>query len=235
MVDLRADVPRRNHAPPTSYDEAERHHHGMDRVVQFVAASHFPDPGSGVQGGPERPYAGGGEYYPGRRTSVAASRVRLSQVSLSHLFRKGELVEDEILGPIDFLAVEFPSGRVTGEGFRLLMDLVQRGTIRVLDLEFVAKSAEGVAHKVELDTIEHTADLDITTWQAAGSRLLDESDIEVVAAALAPGGLAGIVVYENVWAVPLIAAIDRNGARIIGDGRVDVDDVLTAIDRTEPV
>jgi hypothetical protein len=140
-------------------------------------------------------------------------------------------VDDDVLGPISFLAVEFPGGRVTGEGFRLLMDLVERGTIRVLDLEFVARSAEGVVRTVELDAIEHTADVDVRTWQAAESRLLDASDLETIAAQLAPGGLAGIVVYENVWAVPLIAALDRNSARIIGEGRVDVEDVLAALDR----
>ncbi|MBV9358579.1 MAG: DUF1269 domain-containing protein [Chloroflexi bacterium] len=140
-------------------------------------------------------------------------------------------MDDDVLGPISYLAVEFPGGRVTGEGFRLLMGLVERGTIRVLDLEFVARSAEGVVRRVELDAIEHSADVDVTTWQAAESRLLDASDVDTIAAQLAPGSLAGILVYENTWAVPLIAALDRDNARILGEGRVDVEDVLAALDR----
>jgi hypothetical protein len=148
-----------------------------------------------------------------------------------HAAERWERVDDDVLGPISFLAVEFPGGRVTGEGFRLLMDLVKGGTIRVLDLEFVARSAEGVVRTVALEAIEHTADVDVSTWQAAESRLLDASDVEIVAAQLAPGSLAGILVYENVWAVPLIAALERDNARIIGEGRVDVEDVVAALDR----
>jgi hypothetical protein len=109
------------------------------------------------------------------------------------------------------------------------MDLVDREIIRVLDLEFIVKSLDGVARKMELESIEHDSDVDVDTWQAAESRLLDESDVEIIAADLAPGSVAGIVVYENTWAVPLIAAIDHSGARIIGEGRVASDDVLTAL------
>jgi hypothetical protein len=148
--------------------------------------------------------------------------------------RKGALVDDEVLGPIDFLAVAFPDGRVTGEAFRVLTDLVRRGIIRVLDLEFVAKSPEGVVRKVELDTIEHDADVDVATWRAAESRLLDAADVATIAAAVEPGGLAGVLVYEHVWAVPLLAALDRSRARVIGEGRVAVEDVMAALDRGEP-
>jgi len=140
-----------------------------------------------------------------------------------------QLVQDDVLGPIDFLAVAFPNGRVTGGGFKRLMDLVERDIIRVLDLEFIARSTDGVVRKMELESIEHDSDVDVATWQAAESGLLDESDVKVIAADLAPGSAAGIVVYENMWAVPLIAAIDQSGARIIGEGRVASDDVLTAL------
>jgi len=140
-----------------------------------------------------------------------------------------QLVQDDVLGPIDFLAVAFPNGRVTGGGFKRLMDLVERDIIRVLDLEFIVKSTDGVVRKMELESIEHDSDVDVATWQDAESGLLDESDVEVIAADLAPGSVAGIVVYENMWAVPLISAIDQSGARIIGEGRVAGDDVLAAI------
>ncbi len=137
--------------------------------------------------------------------------------------------DDDILGPIDFLAVEFPNGRVTSEGFTSLLDLVARDVIRVLDLEFVVRSSEGVARTLPLATIEHDATVDVAAWQAAESHLLDQSDIEAIGAELAPGSVAGVVVYENVWATSLIAAIDRGGARIIGHGRVAAEDVMTAL------
>jgi Family of unknown function (DUF6325) len=142
-------------------------------------------------------------------------------------------VDDDVLGPIDYLAVEFPGGRVTGEGFQLLMDLVDRGIIRVLDLEFVAKSADGVVRKVALGDVEHTSDVDVTIWQGAASGLLDPSDIDNVASGIEPGSLAGVLVYENVWAAPLIAAIERSNAHIVGEGRITIDDLATALDTTE--
>ncbi|MBV9170142.1 MAG: DUF1269 domain-containing protein [Chloroflexi bacterium] len=142
-------------------------------------------------------------------------------------------MDDDILGPIDYLAVEFPNGRVTGESFRVVTDLVRRGIVRVLDLEFVAKSGDGGVRKVELRDVEHTADVDITLWQGAESDVLDQSDFDLIAANIAPGSLAGILVYENVWAVPLLAVIERSTAHIVGHGRIDAEDLLAVLDVPE--
>jgi hypothetical protein len=142
--------------------------------------------------------------------------------------------DDEILGPIDYLAVEWPGGHVTGEGFELLLDLVDRGIVRVLDLEFIAKAADGSVRKVALGDVEHGGDVDVTTWDAASSGLLDQSDVDEVAAVIEPGSLAGILVYENLWAVPLMTALDRSTARMVGSGRIFVEDLLNALDETEP-
>jgi hypothetical protein len=142
--------------------------------------------------------------------------------------------DDNVLGPIDFLVVEFPNGRVTSDGFKCLLDLVARDTIRILDVEFVETSTDGVAHAVALEKIDHDAEVDIAGWQAADSRLLDGSDIDAIGAVLAPGSVAGVVVYENVWAIPLITAIDRGGARVIGHARVAAEDVMSSLDTGDP-
>jgi len=142
--------------------------------------------------------------------------------------------DDDVLGPIDYLAVEFPGGRITGEGFALVLDLVHRGLIRVLDMQFVAKAADGTVSRVALGTIEHGGDIDITRWDGASSGLLDEADRAVVGSVIEAGSLAGILVYENIWAVPLMAALDRNEARLVGSGRIGSDDLLTALDDSEP-
>ncbi len=142
--------------------------------------------------------------------------------------------DEDILGPVDFLAVEFPAGRMTGEGFDLLYDLSRREIIRVLDLAFVAKAADGSVRRVALRDVEHGSDIDPTRWDGASSGLLDESDIEEVASAIGVGSLGGILVYENTWAVPLMAAVDRNGDRIVGHGRIGADDLVEQLDATEP-
>jgi Family of unknown function (DUF6325) len=143
-------------------------------------------------------------------------------------------VGDDVLGPIDYLAVEWPGGHVTGEGFGLLLDLVERGIIRVLDLEFIAKAPDGTVRKVALGEVEHGGDVDVTMWEGASSGLLDQADVDEVAAAIEPDSLAGILVYENVWAVPTWTALDRSSARLVGAGRIVADDLLAALDATEP-
>jgi hypothetical protein len=140
---------------------------------------------------------------------------------------------ETILGPVDYLAVEWPGRHVTGEGFRLLMDLVDREIVRVLDLLFIAKDADGNVSKVDVADVEHSEALDERLWGLA-SGLLDQSDIDEVAAAIEPGSLAGILVYENVWAVPMWTAIDRSSARLIGAGRVVADDLIAALDAPDP-
>jgi hypothetical protein len=142
-------------------------------------------------------------------------------------------VGDTILGPIDYLAVEWPESHVTGEGFRLLMDLVDRGIVRVLDLLFIAKDADGTVSKVDVADVEHSDALDTRLWGLT-SGLLDQSDVDEVAAAIEPGSLAGILVYENVWAVPMWTAIDRSSARLVGAGRIGADDLMAALDTLGP-
>jgi Family of unknown function (DUF6325) len=140
---------------------------------------------------------------------------------------------DTILGPIDYLAVEWPDRHVTGEGFRLLMDLVDRDVVRVLDILFIAKATDGTVTKVDVADVEHSESLDERLW-GLSSGLLDQSDIDQVAAAIGPGSLAGILVYENVWAVPLWTALDRSSARLVGAGRIPAGDLIAELDATDP-
>ncbi len=127
----------------------------------------------------------------------------------------------DILGPVDCIAVEFPGGVITGVGFRLVMKMVRAGAIRVLDLQFIAKAADGSVSKVALKDVEH---------DGAASGLLDDDDFAQVGAAIAPGSLAGILVYENAWAVPLLTALDESTARLIGWERLAANDVLAALE-----
>ena len=142
-------------------------------------------------------------------------------------------MSDTLLGPIDYLAVEWPDRHVTGEGFRLLMDLVNHNVVRVLDLVFIVKDSDGTISRIATKDFEHSDALDSALWTLT-SDLLDQSDIEQVGAAIAPGSLAGIVVYENVWAVPMWTAIDRSNARLVGAGRVAPGDLIAALDASEP-
>ena len=138
--------------------------------------------------------------------------------------------DSEFLGPVDFLAVEFPSGRMNGSGFRMLRDLVEAGTIVVLDLEFVLKGADGSVSRLSLDNVPVDSPEDVSSWAGSFSGILDESDLTVVAETIAPGSLAGVLVYENAWAAPIMAEITASGARLLGSGRIDTDDLSDALD-----
>jgi hypothetical protein len=142
-------------------------------------------------------------------------------------------MDDDVLAPIDYLALEFPGGHVTGDAFQSLIDLTHRGIIRVLDLEFLAKSTDGVVRKVALNSLIDAIGVDVTLWQGAESGLLDQSDFDTVASGIEPGSVAAILVYEDVWAAPLIATIERSGAHVVADGRIAVEDLLSALDSAE--
>jgi len=135
----------------------------------------------------------------------------------------------EFLGPVDYLAVEFPSGRMNGSGFRMLRDLVTAGTIVVLDLEFVLKAADGSVTRLSADDVPVDSPQDVSSWAGSFSGILDDSDLAVVAESIEPGSLAGVLVYENAWAAPIMAEITASGARLLGSGRIDTDDLNDAL------
>ncbi|WP_406437411.1 DUF6325 family protein [Streptomyces sp. NBC_01613] len=138
------------------------------------------------------------------------------------------------MGPIDYVVVEFPGNRMTGEGFPLLVDLVDRGLIRILDLVFVRKDKDGSVVGLEIADLTGDGALHLAVFEGSSSGLLGQDDIEEAAAALEPGNAAGILIYENVWAAPFAAALRRGGAQLVASGRIPVADVVAALDETEP-
>lgn len=139
---------------------------------------------------------------------------------------------DEV-GPIDYLVVEFPGNRMTGEGFPLLVDLVDRGLIRIMDLVFVRKDEDGSVTGMEIADLTGDGTLDLAVFEGASSGLLDQDDIDEAGTALEPGSSAGILIYENLWAAPFAAALRRGGARMVASGRIPVPDLVAALDATE--
>jgi hypothetical protein len=138
------------------------------------------------------------------------------------------------MGPIDYLIVEFPADRQTGEGLPMLVDLVERGVIRLLDLVFIRRNHDDSVVGIALTVLDGDRHLDLTVFQGASSGLVDEDDIGQAAAALEPGGSAAILIYENLWAAPLAAALQQGGAELVAGGQIPysvVEDTLDALDR----
>jgi hypothetical protein len=137
------------------------------------------------------------------------------------------------MGPVDYLVVEFPGNRMTGEGLPLLVDLVDRGIIRILDLVFVMKDVEGNLHGLAVADLDGDGELDLAVFEGVSSGLLDEEDIAEASDVLEPGSSAGILVYENTWAGPFAAALRRGGGQLVASGRIPVQAVLAALDAAE--
>jgi hypothetical protein len=137
----------------------------------------------------------------------------------------------EEMGPIDYVLVEWPGRQPNGEAVPHLIDLVDRGIIRILDLAFMTKDEDGNVAGIEasdLSTIEGLGDL-----VGASSGLLGEEDVEEAANALEPGTSAALLVYENSWAAPFATAIRNNGGQLVANGRIPVQAVIAALDAVE--
>ncbi len=141
--------------------------------------------------------------------------------------------ESDVLGPIDYVVVEFPGSRMTGEGLPLLVDLVQRGIIRILDFAFVKKELDGSVVGLSFSDLDRGGASDITIFEGVSSGLLGDDDLNEAGAVLEPGNSAGILVYENTWAAPFVAALRRGGAELVASGRIPADAVLAAVNSFE--
>ena len=139
---------------------------------------------------------------------------------------------DVELGPIDYLVVEWPAGKQpSGEGLPLLVDLVDRGLIRLLDLAFVRKEDDGTI--VGLDLSEFDGDPVLTVFEGASSGLLGDEDYAEAGAAIEPGCSAALLVYENTWAAPFATALRHSGAQLVANGRIPVNALLAALDELD--
>lgn len=134
------------------------------------------------------------------------------------------------MGPVDYLVLEFPGSRMNGEAFPMLVDLVDRGVVRILDLVFVRKELDGSLVGLELSDLDSDGELDLSVFEGASSGLLGEDDVQEAGSALEPGSSAGILVYENVWAAPLATAIRRSGGELVASGRIPVQAMLSALE-----
>ncbi len=141
--------------------------------------------------------------------------------------------EAEPMGPISYLIVEFPGNKMTGEGLSALIDLVDRGVIRILDLRFVTCRDDGSVAAVDLRQVDTGGQFDVTIFEGVSSGLLDQSDFDDAAKALDPGSSAGILIFENRWAITFVDALRRGGAELVAAGYIPATSIAASLDATE--
>jgi len=135
------------------------------------------------------------------------------------------------LGPIDIVVIAYPpDAPMTGEAAPLLVDLVERGVIRVLDVLFVTKNEDGTFSGFDARNLGEKDVGDFAVFEGASSGLLGDDDAAKVADEIEPGSAAVMIVYENRWAAPFVAAVRRNGGEAIAFERIPVQDLIDALD-----
>ena len=139
----------------------------------------------------------------------------------------------DVAGPIDFVLLEFPRDRLTGDAGQALMDLVQRGIIRLYDLMVISKDQDGAVEVLEL-TDPGSAGGGFAYFTGARSGLLGDDDVSEAASAMQPNTVAALIVYENSWAIPFVAAARDSGGELIASQRIPASDVMAALEALEP-
>jgi hypothetical protein len=138
----------------------------------------------------------------------------------------------DVHGPVDFVLLEFTGNRLTGRAADELLSLVDRGIVHVYDVLIVGKDENGAAYSVDLaeaaDQVGSFADL-----QGARSGILADDDLRQAADAMEPGTLATLIVYENTWAIPFVAAARESGGEMIAGGRIPAQDVMDALENLD--
>jgi hypothetical protein len=138
----------------------------------------------------------------------------------------------DVHGPIDFILIEFSADRLTGGGAQALLDLVDKGIIALYDVLVVGKTDDGRVYALDLaDDVDQLGGFADLAWVRSG--LLTDEEMHEAAAAMQPGTLAVLIVYENTWAVPFIAAAMESGGELIAGARISAQDVMAALDALE--
>ena len=138
----------------------------------------------------------------------------------------------EVHGPVDFVLIEFPADRLTGEAGPALVDLVERGLIRLYDLTVISKAEDGSVVVLEL-TDPLVGDGGFSYFAGAQTGLIGDDDLRESAEAMTPGTVAALIVYENTWAVPFVGAVRNSGGELIASARIPAPDVMAALDALE--
>ena len=138
----------------------------------------------------------------------------------------------EEMGPIDYIVLEWPGKQPSGEVAPLIVDLVDRGIIRVLDIAFMVKGEDGSVAAIDIGAINGGG----SGWDefdGASTGLLGDEDVQEAAAALEPGPSAAVLVWENRWAAPVAVALRKSGGQLVASGRLPIQAILAALDAAE--
>jgi hypothetical protein len=138
----------------------------------------------------------------------------------------------EEMGPIDYVVLEWPGRQPKGDAAPLILDLVDRGIIRILDIALMVKAEDGSIAAIDLGELD--GDSGFAEFQGASTGLLSQDDLEEAANALQPGTSAAVLMWENRWAAPVAIALRRSGGQLVASGRIEIQAMLAALEALDP-
>lgn len=142
------------------------------------------------------------------------------------------MTELDAMGPIDYIVIEWTDKQPTGEAIPHLIELVDSGIVRIIDLAFITKDADGNVADISIDDLGQMS-AEFATFEGAKSGLLGDDDLAEAATALEPNTSAAVLVWENRWAAPFAAALRNSGAQLVATGRIPVQALAEALEATE--
>jgi len=132
------------------------------------------------------------------------------------------------VGPVEYVVVAFPGNRFRGEIAPELRALVASGTVRILDLTFVKKDADGVVSYVELDALDPMEASVFDDIEGEVGGLFSQEDLELIAEELVPDSSAAVLLWEDTWAAGISGAVRRAGGRLVAHERIPAEAVERA-------
>jgi hypothetical protein len=143
------------------------------------------------------------------------------------------MADEGAMGPISYVIVEFPGNKMTGQGLPILVDLVDRGLIRILDLTFVTRDDSGALVSIDLADLDADGTIDVAVFEGVSSGLLDDGDLADAASVIEPGSSAAILIFENRWATEFVQALRGGDAQLVAAGYIPQDVILASLDATD--
>ena len=137
------------------------------------------------------------------------------------------------MGPVDYVVLEWPNQQPTGEAIPLILDLVDKGIIRILDIAVLAKDSDGTVASLEIGSLGGNGASDFSEFEGAQTGLIGEDDLEEAAGVLEPGTMAAVLVWENRWAAPVAVALRKSGGQLVASGRLPIQAILASLEAAE--
>ncbi len=145
------------------------------------------------------------------------------------------MTNTDVHGPVDFVLIEFSGDKLTGRTAQALLDLVERGIVRVYDILMIGKDDDGSVFAIDIAESAESQVGSFTGLAGARSGLLSDDDMREAGGAMEPGTLAALIIYENTWAIPFVAAAMESGGQLIASARIPAPDVMAALDALEHI